>query len=82
MSVTFSDRLAHLFAILHVLKHVDTVEYDGLQHLLVVVHTATDTGQVGQDPGQQQLVMLRKTLELTFCSIHPLLNMHPEIKGR
>lgn len=45
-------------AILNVLKHVDAVVDDGLQHLLVVVCTLADAGQVGLNSRQQILVAL------------------------
>lgn len=50
---------------------------DGLQHLLVVVRTLADPGQVGQNVWQQILVVLRKTLKLTLRAFDLLLNMDP-----
>lgn len=67
-----AEGVTHLFPVLHVLKHVHAVEHDGLQHFLVVVHAATDFGQIGQEVRQQHLVMLGEEPELSLGSIDPL----------
>lgn len=57
---------------------METVVDDGLQHLLVVVCTLADPGQVGQNIWQQILVALRKAPKLTLSTLDLLLDMDPD----
>lgn len=53
---------------------------DVLQHLLVVVHTLVDSGQIGQDTWQQILVVLRYAQKLALSPLDPLLHVGPDGK--
>ena len=77
-----TECVSHLFTVFHILEHVDTVEYDGLQYILVVVHTVLDAGEVGRDRREKHLMVLWKTSVLTLCALHALLNMDSEIAVR
>lgn len=64
-----------LLPILHVLKHVYTVVHDGVEHILVVVHTLTHKGQVAEDAGQQLLVSWGEAVVLPLGPFHLLLDV-------
>lgn len=53
---------------------------DGLEHLLVVICTLPDQGQVGQKTWQYILVALWQAPKLTLSTVDLLLEMDPDRK--
>lgn len=66
------------FAVPDVLKHIQAVVNDGLQHLLVVFRALADLGQVGRDTWQHVLVVLGQAPKLALSTFDLLLDMDPD----
>lgn len=74
---SFHKDSTYVLAILHVLEHVRAVLDDSLQNFLVAFHAAPDLSQLIQEAGENLLMAARKTEELPFAPLQPLLNMGP-----